>query len=74
MPSERWFLKRNFVVIALLIVGPLALPLLWFSPGFKRPAKIALSVVFVGLSVLSYLMMPALLEQITQIQSALPAR
>ena len=38
--AEKWYFKTSIVVIALLSVGPLALPLLWWNPRYKRLTKI----------------------------------
>ena len=36
---QDWFFRRPYVVAMLLLVGPLALPLLWRSPYFSRSAR-----------------------------------
>jgi hypothetical protein len=45
--------ESPWVVLTLLFVvlGPLALPLLWRSRRFTRPWKIALSIIVVGIAV-----------------------
>ena len=39
-----------YVVMMLLVVGPMALPLLWQSPRFSRGAKIAWSILVTGIA------------------------
>jgi len=39
-PKEKWFFKTRAVVAAFLILGPLALPLLWFHPRYSLATKI----------------------------------
>ena len=46
----KWYFKTSVLVIALLCVGPFALPLLWFNPRFSRKAKIIISVIVIILS------------------------
>ena len=46
-----WYYKTSVLVIALLAVGPFALPLLWFNPRYSRTAKIVITLVVVILSV-----------------------
>jgi hypothetical protein len=46
----KWYFKTYWIVIALLSVGPLALPLIWFNPRFIRRTKIVLSVIVIILS------------------------
>jgi hypothetical protein len=38
------------LIVALLSVGPLALPLLWFNPRFSRKTKIIASVIIIVVS------------------------
>jgi hypothetical protein len=39
-----WYYRKIFIVIAILSVGPLALPLLWLRPNTSRGWKIGLTV------------------------------
>jgi hypothetical protein len=41
----KWFLRPAAVIVALLIAGPFALPLVWLSPGFKLWQKAALTAI-----------------------------
>ncbi len=56
LPSKReqqktpWYFKTSILIGALLTVGPLALPLLWFNPRYTRNAKIIWTCVIVLLS------------------------
>lgn len=43
----KWYLKPIPIVIAILIVGPFALPLVWMSPAFKRWHKTAVTVILI---------------------------
>jgi hypothetical protein len=49
----------------LLLVGPLALPLLWQSPHFSRAAQTRWTIVVVGAALL-FLVTPYLLLKIAQ--------
>ena len=59
-----WYLGRTFVIVAALIVGPFALPFLWYSPQFKNGTKIALTILLVLLAYASFLYTPILLDYI----------
>lgn len=48
--KEKWYFKMSILVVALLSVGPFALPLLWFNPRFSMRMKIAVTVVVVVLT------------------------
>jgi len=41
--------------MALLFVGPLALPLVWFNPRYKPITKLVLTAVVISLSLLVYI-------------------
>ena len=48
--NEPWYFRNLFILIAFACVGPLALPLVWFNPRFKAPAKAIITVVTLVLS------------------------
>ena len=35
-----WYFRTSFIVIAVLSIGPLALPLIWWRPDLSRTSKI----------------------------------
>jgi len=49
---EKWYLKPVSILGAILLFGPLGLLPLWFRPKTKLWAKILVSVVVIGLTVL----------------------
>ena len=61
-----WYLRRSVVILGLLAVGPLALPFLLYSPDFKRSAKIAITLITVALTAISFVFAPILLNQLIQ--------
>ena len=55
-PSAKWYFKTPLIVIAILCLGPLALPLVWLNPGYKISTKIIVTIiVIVGTIFLSWL-------------------
>ena len=52
MPLD-WYYRVPYVVGMLLLVGPLALPLLWRSPHFSRPARWTWTVLVIGVALLA---------------------
>ncbi len=56
-----WYFQTTFIVIAVLSVGPLALPLIWWRPNLSRAWKIGLTV---GILVLTWLLYLATMESI----------
>ena len=52
-----WYFRTGFIVIALLSVGPLALPMIWWRPNTSPRMKIGLTIGILVLSWVFYLMM-----------------
>jgi hypothetical protein len=54
---KKWYFATGTVVMALLCLGPLALPLVWVHPRYKPVTKVAITVFVLGLSIAcSYLL------------------
>lgn len=51
-PKVKWYFKTRIIVIAILCLGPLALPLVWFNPRYSKATKIIVSIIIVILSVI----------------------
>lgn len=49
--KTKWYHTTSTIVIALLTIGPFALPLIWSHPRYTLAVKAVLTVVAVGLSV-----------------------
>ncbi|MGE0821063.1 MAG: hypothetical protein AB7G75_31550 [Candidatus Binatia bacterium] len=60
-----WYYRRPYVIAMLVLVGPLALPLLWRSPYFSRAAQWLWSTFVVGILLL-FLSTPYLLSWLGQ--------
>ena len=69
-----WYYRKPYVVAMLLLIGPVALPLLWRSPHFSSPARWTWTALVLGV-VLLFLAMPyllhALLQQMPELQMLL---
>jgi hypothetical protein len=54
--GRKWYFSTSAVVIALLCLGPLALPVVWLNPRYKVTVKIIITVILIALTVfLTYL-------------------
>jgi len=42
---SKWYFKTYAFVMAFLCIGPLALPLVWINPRYKRSKKILITVI-----------------------------
>ena len=47
---EKWYFKTYWIIIAFLVMGPLALPLVWLHPNYNRKKKIVITVITLILS------------------------
>ena len=45
LDPSKWYFKTYAFVLAFLCVGPLALPLVWINPRYKRSKKIFMTVI-----------------------------
>ncbi len=48
--KTNWKYKTSVVVISLLLIGPLALPLVWFNPNYSTAVKAVLTILVIGLT------------------------
>ena len=54
--KTKWYFTTPAVVIALLCLGPLALPLVWLNPRYKIITKLVVTVIVIAVTILfSYL-------------------
>ena len=70
-PETKWYFTTSIVVIALLSVGPLALPLVWFHPEYKRSTKIILTIGITIFSNWCYYVTQSLYQDLKQQMKAL---
>ena len=50
--EKKWYYATSAVVIGLLLLGPVALPMVWFNPRYKIVTKLAVSGLVIALTVL----------------------
>ena len=60
-----WYFRTTFIVIALLCVGPLAIPLIWLRPKTPLAWKILLTV---GILIISWFMILATVRSLEVIR------
>lgn len=56
-PKLKWYFSPSMIIISFLSIGPLALPLVWRHPHYKKSTKIALTVVVAILSIWFYFLL-----------------
>ncbi len=53
-PSRRgskWYFSTSAVVMAVLCLGPFALPLVWLNPRYRTASKLLATVLILGLTI-----------------------
>ena len=63
-----WYFGTSFIVIALLCVGPLALPLIWWRPNTSPGWKVGLTI---GILILSWIFYLITMESLRAIEEYL---
>lgn len=46
----KWYLRPLAILLAVLLAGPFAIPLIWISPAFKRWQRVVITVLIVLLT------------------------
>lgn len=68
---KKWYFATGTVVLALLCLGPMALPLVWINPRFKILTRAIVTVIVVVVTILCvYLMVSVyqrMLDQLTEL-------
>jgi len=49
---KKWYFATGTVVLALLCLGPLALPLVWLNPRYKPATRAVVTVIVLGVTIL----------------------
>jgi hypothetical protein len=49
---KKWYFATGTVVLALLCLGPIALPLVWMNPRFKISTRAIVTVIVLGVTIL----------------------
>ena len=60
---KKWYYATGTVVMALLCLGPLALPLVWLNPRYKSVTKVVITVAVLALMIACSYLLGALYRQ-----------
>ncbi len=69
--KTKWYFSTHIVVIALLCLGPLALPVVWLNYRYKTITKIVVTLIVVAISVCCYFVMKELYLRLAEQVKAL---
>lgn len=65
----KWYFRTSSIVLAVLFIGPFALPLVWFHPRYKAGTKVMVTLIVIGLTLLLSLLMVGLSSEVmTQLE------
>ena len=62
--SGKWYFTTGSVVIALMCLGPLALPLVWLNPRYKPLTRIWVTLLVIVVTVLCMYLVVAMYQRI----------
>lgn len=62
--SEKWYYATGTMVMALLCLGPLALPLVWMNPRFKIVTRAVITVAVLAAAVVCMYVMTFAYQQV----------
>jgi hypothetical protein len=65
-PELPWYFRTVVIVIAVLSVGPLALPMVWWHPRLSATWKIGISVAVVVMTWLLWLLSVAIMKTLSE--------
>jgi predicted nucleic acid-binding Zn ribbon protein len=65
-PKMAWYFRASFIVSVFLLLGPLALPLIWWRPHTSPAWKVGLTLAILALSWLLYLATMKSIENLRQ--------
>ncbi len=69
--KTKWYFTTSAVVIALLCLGPLALPLVWFNPRYKTSTKLVVTTIVIVFTMLFTYLLGYMYHQLMKQISAL---
>ena len=65
----RWYHSRYSIVVALIVLGPFALPLVWSNPRYSATTKLTLTILILAMTaVLVYLLVVLWMMLIQQVR------
>lgn len=68
-PETKWYFTTTTVVIALLCLGPFALPLVWLNPRYKIVTKLVVTGLVIAFTILLfYLIMNVYLQLMERVE------
>ncbi len=62
--AKKWYFTTGSVVIALLCLGPLALPVVWLNPRYKPLTKVFITLLVIVVTVLCMYIVVAMYQRI----------
>ncbi|MBI4970381.1 MAG: hypothetical protein HZC17_00870 [Candidatus Omnitrophica bacterium] len=62
--SISWYFKTSILILAVLVIGPFALPLLWLNPRYTMLAKVIWTILII---IATYFLTIAMIESIKTI-------
>jgi uncharacterized membrane protein YvbJ len=69
--KTKWYFSTSNIIVTFMFVGPLALPLVWFHPHYKKNTKIIITTIVSIITALVICLLIKLMPSIFQYYSQL---
>ena len=67
--EQKWYFRTGNIVLAFLVIGPFALPLVWWRPKTTLTSKIVITMLILVLSWMMFLVTKQSLETVIEYYS-----
>jgi len=64
--KPQWYFKTSTLIVGFLFIGPFIIPLIWFNPHYSKAKKVALTGIFLLISLILLRLVQALFVSINQ--------
>jgi len=64
-PQEtKWYHNTTITVLAILVIGPLAIPMVWSNPRYTKPAKIWITTIVMAATIALLILLLSLISYV----------
>jgi hypothetical protein len=64
--SSKWYYSTSTLVMAVLCMGPLALPLVWLNPRYNTARKLVITAIVIGLTLALFYLVADMYARVTE--------
>lgn len=64
LDKPKWYFSNTAVVVSLLVLGPFALPQVWFHPKYTIVTKLIITVLVLGVAIWSVMVIKTMYQDL----------